>query len=386
MSSTSRIPSYTEVYTTSPTAAGLPVLEVVKRLEEEKLITKDDRTALKDGLYSIDVSRREEIVRALCEVELSMNSKFSIRRLKAIIHQNGSGEVSSKHQHKPGATLKSSDTDSGHASSHANQTQTWKAEARPSKYRMKQSTQKAPDSISPGSSGYAMHSPVNNNMHEGPVSSYVPSSSGAHGSSGPLRLFPSPTLVQSAREKTTSALPASSSAVPQTAAAPGTAEPPVIHYTNNNVRMGSPKTSRSREGTASPQRLPATYTPSSSSHTAQSTPLLSSGTQQSHYPQHNSQHQSHSSGHNSYSTSATPQLPQHAPNSGRGQRPSPYRSHPDGHSLNTASATSHYGHNTVTHGTGHIGNNNTDEEDPDGVSTINAINQVVGNQPVYSGG
>jgi hypothetical protein len=381
MSSTSRIPSYTEVYTTSPTAAGLPVLEVVKRLEEEKLITKDDRTALKEGLYSVDVSRREEIVRALCEVELSMNSKFSIRRLKAIIHQNGSGEVSSKHQHRPGPTLKSSDTDSGHV----NPTQTLKAEARPSKYRIKQRTQETPDSISPVSSGYAMHSPTNNNMHEGAVSSYVPSSSGAHGSNGPLRLFPSPTLVQSAREKTASALPATGSALPQTAGAPGTAEPPVIHYTNNNVRMGSPKTSRSREGTASPQRLPATYTPSSSSHTTQSTPLLSSGTQQSHYPQHY-QHQSHSSGQNSYSTSATQQLPQHAPNSGRGQRPSPYRSHPDGHSLNTASTTSHHGHNTVTHAPGHIGNNNADEEDPDGVSTINAINQVVGNQPVYSGG
>ncbi|KAJ1430226.1 hypothetical protein B484DRAFT_449007 [Ochromonadaceae sp. CCMP2298] len=89
------LPAYTEIHTTSPQAAGLPVLEVVRRLGEEKLINREDRRALKDGLYSADVVRRDEIVRALCEVELS-SSRFAIRKLKAIIHRNGSGEVSSK--------------------------------------------------------------------------------------------------------------------------------------------------------------------------------------------------------------------------------------------------------------------------------------------------
>ena len=32
-------------------------------------------------------------MKALCDVELNMNSQFSIRRLKAVIHQNGSGEA-----------------------------------------------------------------------------------------------------------------------------------------------------------------------------------------------------------------------------------------------------------------------------------------------------
>ncbi len=41
------------------------------------------------------MSRRDKIVKALCDVELNMNSQFSIRRLKAVIHQNGSGEAGS---------------------------------------------------------------------------------------------------------------------------------------------------------------------------------------------------------------------------------------------------------------------------------------------------
>lgn len=92
------LPSYTEIHVTSPSAAGIPVLEVVKRLEEEKLITKEDRMGLQDALYSSDVVRREEIVKSLCDVELSMNSRFAIRRLKAVIHQNGGGEISSRYR------------------------------------------------------------------------------------------------------------------------------------------------------------------------------------------------------------------------------------------------------------------------------------------------
>jgi len=94
-----QLPANTEVHTTSPIAAGLPVLEVVRRLDEEKILTREDKDALKVALYSSDPVRREKIVKALCDVELNMNSQFSIRRLKATIHQNGSGEVSSKLQH-----------------------------------------------------------------------------------------------------------------------------------------------------------------------------------------------------------------------------------------------------------------------------------------------
>jgi hypothetical protein len=89
------LPSHTEVHTSSPIAAGLPVLEIVRKLEEEKILLRDDRGVLKEALYSPDPARREEVIKALCDVELNMQSRFAVRRLKAILHQNNSGEVSS---------------------------------------------------------------------------------------------------------------------------------------------------------------------------------------------------------------------------------------------------------------------------------------------------
>jgi hypothetical protein len=67
-----KLPEHTEVHTTSPIAAGLPVLEVVivkyilfltnfcvyigdfkiRRLDEEKILTREDKDALKIALYS----------------------------------------------------------------------------------------------------------------------------------------------------------------------------------------------------------------------------------------------------------------------------------------------------------------------------------------------
>lgn len=91
-----KLPSYTEVHTTSPIAAGLPVLEIVRKLEEEKILLRDDRIVLKEALYSSDPARREEVIKALCEVELNSQSRFAIRRLKAVLHRNNAGEVSSK--------------------------------------------------------------------------------------------------------------------------------------------------------------------------------------------------------------------------------------------------------------------------------------------------
>lgn len=91
-----KLPSYTEIHTTSPMAAGLPILEIVKKLEEEKVISREDRAILKEALYSTDPIRRDEMIKALCDVELSSYSRFALRRLKSVIHQNGGGEVSSK--------------------------------------------------------------------------------------------------------------------------------------------------------------------------------------------------------------------------------------------------------------------------------------------------
>jgi hypothetical protein len=94
-SASSKLPSYTEIYTVSPNAAGLPILEIIKKLEEESVITKQDRLLLKDAIYNEDLKKREEIIKVLCEIELNNHSRFTVRRLKAILYENGSGVESS---------------------------------------------------------------------------------------------------------------------------------------------------------------------------------------------------------------------------------------------------------------------------------------------------
>jgi hypothetical protein len=89
-----KMPSYTTMSDSPSVAAGVPVLELVRKFEDEKILTRDDRVALNEALYNPE--RREGVVKAMKEVELGGNTRFTIRRLKALIHQNGTGEVSSK--------------------------------------------------------------------------------------------------------------------------------------------------------------------------------------------------------------------------------------------------------------------------------------------------
>jgi len=77
-----------------PYTAGVPVLEIIRRLEDEKSLTRHDRIALKEAIH--DSSRREKVLKALRDVELGSNKRFALRRLKALLHQNGGGEPSNK--------------------------------------------------------------------------------------------------------------------------------------------------------------------------------------------------------------------------------------------------------------------------------------------------
>jgi nicotinic acid mononucleotide adenylyltransferase len=90
-----KLPAHTEIYSSSPNATGLPILEIIKRLEEENIINRTDRLLLKDCIYSDNNQKRNDVIKALCDIELN-SSKFSIRRLKSLLYENGSGEVSSK--------------------------------------------------------------------------------------------------------------------------------------------------------------------------------------------------------------------------------------------------------------------------------------------------
>jgi len=83
-----------QVSSSPSVAAGVPVLELIRKFEDENILNRDDRLALNEALYNPE--RREGIMKALMDVELGMNSRFAVRRLKALIHQNGTGEVSSK--------------------------------------------------------------------------------------------------------------------------------------------------------------------------------------------------------------------------------------------------------------------------------------------------
>lgn len=89
-----KLPSYTSMSDSPSVAAGVPVLELVRKFEDERILSREDRVALNEALYNPD--RREGVVKALKDVELGSNSRFAIRRLKAQIHQNGTGEVTSK--------------------------------------------------------------------------------------------------------------------------------------------------------------------------------------------------------------------------------------------------------------------------------------------------
>ena len=69
--------------------AGLPVLEIIRKLEQERILSKEERRLVSDLLHDDD--KRVNLLKCLRDVELGTNSKFAVRRLKALIHNNGSG-------------------------------------------------------------------------------------------------------------------------------------------------------------------------------------------------------------------------------------------------------------------------------------------------------
>jgi nicotinic acid mononucleotide adenylyltransferase len=92
-------PAAMEVYRGSTNAAGVPILELVRKMEYENIITRDDRLALNEALYNPSgADRREAVIQAVRNVELGMNPRFSVKRLKALIHGNAAGVP--RHSHR----------------------------------------------------------------------------------------------------------------------------------------------------------------------------------------------------------------------------------------------------------------------------------------------
>ena len=92
----SKLPAYSQAYSSPPIAAGVPVLELIRKLEDEKMLSKNDRLQL--NIVLNDALRKDGCVRILRDIELGSNPKFALKRLKMFIYQHGSGEPNSKMQ------------------------------------------------------------------------------------------------------------------------------------------------------------------------------------------------------------------------------------------------------------------------------------------------
>ena len=76
-------------YKSDSVAGGVPIPELVRMLEDEMHISRDDKLALNTAL--LDSERRDIVIITLRDIELSSNIRFAVRRLKMLIHQNPAG-------------------------------------------------------------------------------------------------------------------------------------------------------------------------------------------------------------------------------------------------------------------------------------------------------
>lgn len=76
-------------YQSDSVAGGVPIFELIRMLEDEMHISRDDKLALNAAL--LDSERRDIVVITLRDIELSSNIRFAVRRLKMLIHRNPAG-------------------------------------------------------------------------------------------------------------------------------------------------------------------------------------------------------------------------------------------------------------------------------------------------------
>ena len=72
-----------KVITSPPMAAGVPVLELVRKLEDEKILSRSDRAIVNDILN--DPSQRDKLVKIFRDIELASDRAVSIKRLRNTI-------------------------------------------------------------------------------------------------------------------------------------------------------------------------------------------------------------------------------------------------------------------------------------------------------------
>ncbi len=61
----------------STTAAGVPIFEIIRKLEEDQIIKKEDKLTINNALNNS--MRRDKLLKVLCDVELGVNTMFGIK-------------------------------------------------------------------------------------------------------------------------------------------------------------------------------------------------------------------------------------------------------------------------------------------------------------------
>jgi nicotinic acid mononucleotide adenylyltransferase len=73
--------SHAYVYSSPPMAAGVPVLELIRKLEDEKMLSRSDRSVVNDILN--DLQERDLILKIFRDIELATDRILAIKKLRS---------------------------------------------------------------------------------------------------------------------------------------------------------------------------------------------------------------------------------------------------------------------------------------------------------------
>lgn len=82
-SKSAKLPSYSRAYRGVPLAAGIPIFEVLKRLEIEKILNRDERFILHQMLQ--EPTNQEAMLNELNKLEIGSRQKEALRRLRVMM-------------------------------------------------------------------------------------------------------------------------------------------------------------------------------------------------------------------------------------------------------------------------------------------------------------
>jgi len=93
------LPQTNAVYLNPPSAAGLPILELLRKLEDERVLSRPDRILVNDSLNN--PVKKDKIIKCLRDIELGANPHFHMKKLKVVLLSNIGGDNNNKCPSKP---------------------------------------------------------------------------------------------------------------------------------------------------------------------------------------------------------------------------------------------------------------------------------------------